>query len=224
MQYILIIFLSLFQLLSDPSHLPTQPTLCACSLSLKTHKTQVWKWKIKTKWKNSSHRKKHGVHFMFASTSQAWGGAWPECGSCASPLTLQHRELVALCQHVSITNSFLVAGGTLCLLFSLSVGSHLAKIIQVWFCCQAGWVLMCIVSFVSRRNYFLEVIHHFGFLESFHCFCTDLWVSRGASDEGIPFRTECSKVSHSLYIVINFYLVQEKASLVRVDWNFDLWV
>jgi hypothetical protein len=46
-------------------------------------------------------------------------------------------------------------------------------------------------------------------------------------NKGIPFRIECSKVFHHLYIVqlwdcVNYQLLQGAAGLISIDWQSDL--
>lgn len=104
------------------------------------------------------------------------------------------------CQLVSITNSFLNMGGSLCSLHPLSVGIKFPWIFQVCMLPLSLWVHVFNVV-VFGRCCFLGIIHHFRLLES-SCFVfhIDYWALREGFDEDIPFRIKWFKVSHSLNI------------------------
>lgn len=126
------------------------------------------------------------------------------------PVRLRRRKRNCfLCKSMSISDSFLVRNGSLCPLSPLSAGPCLA-----WSyvdpmhdagLCES----VCVTSrVVSGRHCFLEIIHPLWLLKSSHLLChVAPWapvVIRSREvvvDEDTLFRTETSKISHSLLIV-----------------------
>lgn len=131
----MIIFLTLFQLLSDlPTSLPNQ--LYACSRSFPAQKPTKHKYenqKLRKQNEKIVHIEKTMEFILCLLALPAW--SLPECG-CV-PATLHYGELVSPLPAGINYKQLLGCGWVLCLLLSLSVGSHLAKIIQGWFCCHS---------------------------------------------------------------------------------------
>lgn len=88
---------------------------------------------------------------------------------------------------------------------SLSIGSSAGLgLCRPCACCQSLWVHRCVSPVVSRRHCLLVIFHHHWLLPSFCLLFSKVsWclLSRKGFDGNIPVRAECSKVSHSLYIV-----------------------
>jgi hypothetical protein len=77
------------------------------------------------------------------------------------PVELHWKQLVSLCHCLSVADSFLVRGGTQCLLSPLCAGLHLetAELEPVEILCmlpQSLWVHMCIIPVLSGSTVSLE--------------------------------------------------------------------
>lgn len=116
---------------------------------------------------------------------------------------------------VPIARSFLVRCEILCALPFLLLGFCL-DLTRAGFIhpVTSLWVHVCITSVVSVRCCYRGIIHHLWLLTWSHLFDIEGWSFREGFDEDIPFRNECSKVSHFvqcpvLGLYVNHHLLQK---------------
>lgn len=112
------------------------------------------------------------------------------------------KVIFSVSKQLSIMNSFLVRGGTLCLLLHAEILPTLS-LCTSYVCCRFLWVNVYIFSFVSRKCYFTEVVQQWWLLE-FLCslpYSTLSLEDRKGCVKDISYVAEIPKIFQSLHIV-----------------------
>lgn len=147
------------------------------------------------------------------------------CLECGWYTQMPHwEELISLSQQGLIAHNFLSKCGS-CVCFPFSALRFLSglNLGRSCVCCQSLGVPTVISPIMPRRSCLIGALHHLWLLPP-PLWHTSLNFLEEGFDKYIPFRVKCSHSAHcpAVGLCVNFYLLSEDVSLMRVKWWTDL--